>query len=140
MIELIYKSQANYGFDKPMIEDLLTQARESNAQNDITGMLFFDGEYFVQLLEGPLEKIEPLYDVICNDKRHSDIKQIYSGGIRRRSFNEWHMGYEFVSPLTGEKLEYASAQCELELQEQSVDHSRGITFFKYLKDGNTETL
>ncbi len=121
------------GFDKPMMERLLERARSNNVAHHVTGMLCFDGENFVQILEGEIEQVEGLYNLICQDPRHDNIKQIYSGEIPERNFKEWSMGYQFVSPMSGEILEQAWSETDRQLQTPGKIETRGITFFKHLK-------
>jgi len=134
LIELIYHSQASCGFDEKMIDALLRQARDNNSKSDITGMLFFDGEFFVQILEGDEVAIDTLYTIIGADARHDNVQKIYQGSIKERSFQDWSMGYEFVSPMTGQYLEFDWKSCEERLDSQGKSLSRGLQFFKYLKE------
>ncbi len=121
------------GFDQTMIDRLLESARRKNDKHEVTGMLCFDGEYFIQILEGDVHVVEELYNQICEDPRHSNIRQIYSGNIVERNFRDWSMGYQFMSPLTGEIVEKAWKDCEDALKTPGKIETRGITFFKYLK-------
>ncbi len=117
------------------MDALLEKSRSKNAENQLTGMLCFDGKVFIQILEGPVTQIEATYSKILSDSRHGHIEQIYSGEIRERSFNDWYMGYQFLSPLTGAELEHAWKECEARLAQTENDtETRGVTFFKFLRD------
>lgn len=121
------------GFDKAMVDRLLEKARTNNEAQNVTGMLCFDGEHFVQILEGDIENVERLYNQICQDTRHDNIKQIYSGEITERNFNDWSMGYQFISPMSGEILEQAWTETDALLETSGKIETRGVTFFKHLK-------
>lgn len=48
-------------------------SRRENAKRDLTGVLFHDATQFVQVLEGPLSRIEQVYDAISRDLRHREL-------------------------------------------------------------------
>lgn len=121
------------GFDGVMIERLLERARVNNQVQNVTGLLCFDGESFVQILEGNEGNVERVYSQICKDARHGNIRRIYSGNIAERNFQEWSMGYFFASPLTGDVFEQAWKKCDEQLDVSGRIESRGVAFFKHLK-------
>ncbi len=57
-------------------------------------MLVFSAGYFVQVLEGQLPNIEPVFERIQRDERHDDIRIVDCAAPPRRAFAEWAMGYE----------------------------------------------
>jgi hypothetical protein len=73
------------------IRALLEVARSRNAGLGITGALFCDGAYFVQLLEGPVEAVEVVFASIQADPRHTDIRVVERGPAETRWFASWHM-------------------------------------------------
>ncbi|MBR9827020.1 MAG: BLUF domain-containing protein [Alphaproteobacteria bacterium] len=75
------------------IDQILQSARKYNAQNNITGALWFDGDIFVQVLEGDRRKVSETYHRIAADTRHRDIELVSCGTVDRRFFHEWRMGY-----------------------------------------------
>ena len=60
-----------------------------NALIGITGLLMFDGEYFLQILEGPVGSISTLFELIKVDKRHVNVVKIMNEAIPRRRFDSW---------------------------------------------------
>ncbi len=139
MIELLYHSEAGIAFDDKLIESILTTARDRNAKEDITGMLFFDGETFIQILEGPEERVDRVFASICQDNRHCKIGHIYRGQIFERSFADWRMGYKFTSALTGLLHEYDwQAQIELTKASQSTVNP-GAQFFHFMNQSFLKT-
>lgn len=134
LIELIYKSTVSTGFDRPMVDALLETARNNNQARNITGMLCFDGEHFVQILEGHIGDVERIFGCICEDSRHDNVQQIYTGDIAERNFHNWSMGYQFMSPLTGEVIEKAWNGLEDRLRTSGKTETRGITFLRHLKN------
>ncbi|WP_409563768.1 BLUF domain-containing protein [Klebsiella pneumoniae] len=47
-----------------------------NGQADVTGILLFNGTHFFQLIEGPEEKVQDIYQHICRDPRHYNLVEL----------------------------------------------------------------
>jgi len=92
MYELVYQSVASTEFLKQQLEALVQEIRPFNAQNEITGLLVFDGKTFLQILEGDKETIENLYQRICQDDRHTDVNSRWAQTCEKRTFSDWEMG------------------------------------------------
>lgn len=75
------------------LRDLLKQARENNQARAITGALLFDGERFVQLIEGPVADMAELVQRLCSDRRHHDVTVVSEGPIAARRCRRWTAGY-----------------------------------------------
>jgi hypothetical protein len=73
LVSLIYASIPEEGFSKEDIEDILTKSKKNNERDDITGMLCFNHNYFLQCLEGSRESVNRTYSRICNDNRHKEM-------------------------------------------------------------------
>ena len=97
MIEqLIYTSRAAKGMSEKDVDAVLDVARRSNQELGITGFLLYDGEHFVQLLEGDREHVEQVFDKISGDARHSGIQALIRQQAESRTFSNWSMAYAFV--------------------------------------------
>ena len=59
---------------------------EINAQNNVSGALFYDGENFFQVLEGNYHTLMATYARICRDPRHEGCKQLISFAMHQRRF------------------------------------------------------
>lgn len=105
MIKYIaYVSRQSYILTDEDISDLLTSCRTKNTRNEISGMLiYFDGT-FVQFLEGPEDKLNPLYSKILDDKRHQEIILLLDGHAQERQFEEWSMAYKKLSTPEATKI------------------------------------
>lgn len=57
----------------------------------ITGALVCRHDVFVQMLEGPREKVSDTFDRIRQDDRHVEVKLRYFGESPDRMFAEWAM-------------------------------------------------
>ena len=87
---LIYSSQP-FGYDQPMLNGILADARTYNPKNNITGALICREDIFLQLLEGPEDKLLLTYDKILNDDRHLDIELLVKELCDDRLFPSWSM-------------------------------------------------
>lgn len=88
----IYISDA-CDLDASDIETILAQSRENNSHANITGILMFSQQKFLQILEGDAVEIDPLIERIRQDPRHKNMKVLVRGGIDERAFGEWAMAY-----------------------------------------------
>jgi len=99
MISLIYVSTARKLLNDQELLDILRASRENNEETDITGMLLYKGGNFMQVLEGPEEKVMALYETIRKDDRHKDAHILSKETITARQFPSWEMAfYNFDNP------------------------------------------
>ena len=75
------------------IASILDASRTNNSRKGITGALMFNGTMFAQVLEGPLDCIESIYEQIQCDPRHSDVVLLSNAETSERAFSDWSMGY-----------------------------------------------
>lgn len=95
--QLVYASAASAGFELSDLEDILGVARVRNARDQISGILLFEGQSFLQVLEGPRFRIDALMEKIRADARHVRAVLLLRGPIEQRSFADWTMGYTRVT-------------------------------------------
>ncbi|XCF06056.1 BLUF domain-containing protein [Tamlana crocina] len=93
MYTLTYESKAIDGLEETAINDILETARSFNTSHGITGCLIFYANRFIQILEGPREKVKELFAQIENDKRHTDVSLFSEDNISERNFPDWGMAY-----------------------------------------------
>ena len=75
------------------IEAILAAARARNAALGITGVLYYDGAYFLQVLEGPQAGLAEVFASILADDRHGDVRIVERGPVARRGFAGWDMAW-----------------------------------------------
>lgn len=75
------------------IEDILAVARARNARLGITGALYYDGAYFLQVLEGMQAALADVFASILADNRHGDVRIVERGPVSQRSFAGWDMAW-----------------------------------------------
>jgi hypothetical protein len=97
LMTLSYRSVARDDFGEPAIAGMVTQAQRFNASAGITGVLLYDGHYFLQILEGALEQVTRLFGSIRQDGRHSDVLPFAVRWLPQRRFDDWSM--RLIGPL-----------------------------------------
>jgi hypothetical protein len=95
LVHLSYCSYAQSPVALPDLDLILSASQRNNRRDDITGLLTFSGEVFVQFLEGPQEAISRLMDRLQLDQRHKNIIILSEGSDHERIFPDWDM--ELVS-------------------------------------------
>ena len=96
MIRLVYMSQAIKPYSTDELMALLRKARQNNSANDITGVLLYFNECFVQVLEGKEEIVNATFQRIKKDTRHTNVTELEREYIKARQFPDWSMGFEEV--------------------------------------------
>lgn len=104
MITLIYGSTASKPMSDEELVDLLKKSHEKNKRLEITGMLLYDDGNFVQVVEGPKEAVESLYQSIQHDPRHQNVMLFVKRDIEARQFGDWEMGFVNVGKLDMENV------------------------------------
>lgn len=89
---LAYVSSAVPGLGLKELKQILRRSRENNFRSEISGYLVFDGEHFLQLLEGETEVLDDLYLRIARDGRHQALRLLFHDRIDQRAFGEFCMG------------------------------------------------
>lgn len=124
---LIYVSENR----KPCKDEIIKIQKQSisnNAKNNITGLLCFNADYYVQVLEGSRNSISETFLKIYNDKRHQKIELIECKSISLRSFESWAMKFVPLSRLGRELiLKYSTSD---NFDPKKMESTRLIEFCK----------
>lgn len=97
LITCVYSSAAAEGLSQEGLTQILAEARENNAQQQISGMLLYDEGSFFQVLEGEEAQVEQLFELISQDPRHRQLVKLVQQPIETRSFSDWSMGIARLS-------------------------------------------
>ncbi len=81
------------------IEAILDVSRANNALDNITRALIYNGQHFLQCLEGGRQSVSKRFLIISQDRRHKDVELIDFSAIKERRFPQWTMGYAGSSAL-----------------------------------------
>lgn len=87
----VYVSQATKAFGKAQLDKMNAAFSAANAQYGITGMMFFVGDHFIQILEGEREVVWQLLTNIRRDPRNQRFRTLYHGRLTRRRYPRWNM-------------------------------------------------
>jgi len=90
---LTYTSWARAGIRADEVESILSSAQINNPLEGITGLLIFNGDSFMQILEGGEAAIDGLVERLRNDPRHSNIAIRDERAIETRTFPDWSMAF-----------------------------------------------
>ena len=101
---LVYRSKATGEVGSLALFNLLTQARQKNAELNITGHLIFDGEFFTQWIEGPSSSLDQLWTSLQKDNRHQQIMLISRTPTEARRFAEWTMAFSSYPSLNSHNM------------------------------------
>ncbi|HET9503275.1 MAG TPA: BLUF domain-containing protein [Hymenobacter sp.] len=97
LYQIIYHSLAtgSEGISPEGLAELLRQARAYNQDHRLTGLLLYADrtKEFVQVLEGPRDEVEHIYQKIAPDPRHKHAFVLHQGLADYRMFPDWRMGF-----------------------------------------------
>lgn len=123
MHELIYTSTSTGFLNEPdNMKTLLEVARNHNYEYGITGILLFDGTYFMQLIEGETKFINDLYERLLQDNRHEKVCLESYSPVKKRLFSEWDMEYR---QMDGSTIRGPDIHNVISINESSVDKQIG---------------
>ena len=75
------------------VESILSEARAKNFERGVTGILFFNNSYCLQVLEGRRNTVTDLFVTIACDPRHEQVSLLSVEPLARREFAGWTMNY-----------------------------------------------
>lgn len=78
-----------------LIEITETAVRQ-NSEAGITGVLFFQGNHFFQVIEGMEADLQTLYGKLERDPRHGDLAKLIDQPVSARQFADWSMDTFYV--------------------------------------------
>ena len=78
-----------------VLADIVAAAKVNNPKQGITGVLIFDRDRFIQVIEGEKQQLDDLLSRIKTDPRHDEIEVIFDLPTKKREFSQWNMdGFE----------------------------------------------
>ena len=104
MIQLTYISTASPGTTPAMVQTILSASRRNNAAANVTGLLLYDGQRFLQALEGTPEAVQAVYERVKVDPRHRAVVLLSRREIEKRAFGDWAMAAQRVALATGTSM------------------------------------
>lgn len=111
-LELVYISYSTVAFDEKALRALLRTSRENNISREISGALYYVAGSFFQVLEGPEDAVEALYEKIGKDPRHAGVMLLRRRFVRYRSFEHWAMGYVSNLESSDALVDHLAGYCD----------------------------
>ena len=113
LTQLIYVSVRKKNCTEDEIQKILASSNKNNGALNLTGVLLYTENKFLQVLEGEQKVVLSLYDNIKNDDRHKNVMMISMHPIQDRDFPSWEMGskkinekdYTFLTDISKEDQE-----------------------------------
>jgi len=97
MHQLVYVSSASANLSEDDLKDIVRRARKANKVLGVSGMLIYLDGHFLQVLEGPADRVQALYARIENDPHHTGAKVLIESEVAKRAFPDWPMGFRKAS-------------------------------------------
>lgn len=109
LFQLVYVSSATRLMSNDDLTALLIGARKRNIELDVTGLLLYADGNFIQLLEGPKDNLNHVYQSIVKDSRHKNCTLLTNNEIDNRHFPHWSMG---IKHLNNDELTNTPGLCD----------------------------
>ena len=93
--QLIYVSRPVGKVSPAEERSLIQTSQRNNRRVDLTGLLACTGEHFLQVLEGMPADIEPVFQRIATDVRHTDLRVVSDRLVQTREYGKWSMAYVY---------------------------------------------
>jgi hypothetical protein len=91
LAHLIYVSNASDMMTHEAVRELVDESKKRNREIDVTGVLLYGNQHFMQLLEGDLHVVNALYQKVARDHRHHHVTRIAFYPVPSRQFADWSM-------------------------------------------------
>ncbi len=93
LYHLSYTSTQAQDMNPADLKAILEEARSANDRNNITGLLLHRDDAFLQVLEGEQDQVLATFVRIEKDRRHKDVKVLFSEPLEKREFDDWSMAF-----------------------------------------------
>ena len=94
LYQIMYISSATGDVSFTQCATIAQTAAQKNSSEDVTGLLLYNGKRFLQVLEGPRDSVERIYERIGRDSRHHALVMLRQQEIDDREFGTWGMAYD----------------------------------------------
>jgi hypothetical protein len=93
MRQIVYRSSTTAGSGRAAddIPDIVRQAAARNGFEGITGLLYSEGDVFLQVIEGPADSMSDLLGRLSEDDRHRDLTILVDRPVDDRESGDWTM-------------------------------------------------
>lgn len=102
---LIYASVPRQALTPESVQAIVDHARVANPRRQLSGMLVFDSQAFLQVLEGRREAVTETFCRIGRDTRHERVVLIEMVAVDERLFARWSMGFAAAHAVGREQFQ-----------------------------------
>ncbi|MBH1391330.1 BLUF domain-containing protein [Stenotrophomonas maltophilia] len=88
---IVYVSEAVSGFSPERLKALMDDAARFNRGAGVTGVLLFDGERFLQYMEGPADGLDVAFSRVAGASSHIHLIELARGRVGQRRLPFWPM-------------------------------------------------
>jgi hypothetical protein len=132
--QLVYVSQAVRKMSAEDLRSIHAVARTNNERIDVTGSLFYNGGWFLQVLEGPAATLSTLYAKIELDPRHKNSRVLYNEPASFRTFPRWNMNMTNLEDRQADKYDELVEVIEAARTDRKIGAaSPAVTLLKIFK-------
>ena len=133
--QLVYISQATRKMSLEDLNSIQGVAKTNNAPIDVTGSLFYNGGWFLQVLEGPPATLKGLYQKIEKDPRHKNSRILHNEPAKFRTFGRWSMGMTNLENRQADKYDELLAVIEAAKTDRAIGTaSPAVTLLKLFRN------
>jgi len=104
LIHIVYMSFSSRALSEAELNAFLATIRRKNQDQGITGLLLYNDEAFIQVIEGKKDTIDQVFKLISQDSRHSNIVKLLEEPIVKRAFPDWSMGFRKLGGTDNTKI------------------------------------
>jgi len=101
---IAYVSFSHKPLENSELESLLVEIRKKNKLQNITGLLLYNDQSFIQVVEGEISRLRKLFERISRDGRHENIVKLVEEPIEKRAFPNWSMGFKNINKKQAGKI------------------------------------
>jgi hypothetical protein len=98
LFQLIYVSTATEPLSHSQLRVFLLSSAKRNQLSQLTGLLLYADERFIQVLEGPEAGLKAIHSSIVNDPLHKNIDTLRFEVKQDRNFYNWRMAIQGFQP------------------------------------------
>ena len=118
--QLVYISQSVRKMSSADLQAIQSVSKTNNEPIEVTGSLFYNGGWFLQVLEGPLPTISKLYSKLERDPRHKNSRMLYNEPAKFRLFSRWSMNMTNLEERQADKYDELVAVIEAAKTERKI--------------------
>lgn len=126
LTRLIYASETAAPLTANDVQDIVDKARAANQRSQLTGMLAFDSQCFLQVLEGRRAAVSEVFCKIAGDPRHQRVQLLELVPVDERQFSIWSMGFAAANAHGRETFLRFSCEGQFEPSKMTAKSALGL--------------